>query len=318
MSAHHNSRRAALITGAAGDLGQRICEHLASQGKNIIGLYRNRLPKAHKNMLPLCCDLNAADSIVAPLKSTDTVIHLAWQGGVLGSSRKNGAEISDEAVRNSENVNLTRNIVQAMERANAEKIIFISWVGVDRRSDNVMLREKYWSENIIINSAIPEKIIIRAGVIGTGLMDSEFYKSAGVLAKIPLILPLPRKIEGVVLTTLKDVLWGVDQAIKPGQGHDVGCRIIDLTSTTPSSGASVLEAMDTKAWGHRRLVIRGILGNALFRLTEGKFGTAKPGEAKMTDFFAASTICSKSPAQGLPAMTFGSSQGHKTDLINAL
>jgi hypothetical protein len=269
-------------------------------------------------MLPLCCDLNAAESIVAPLKSTDTVIHLAWQGGVLGSCRKDGVEVSDEAVRTSENVNLTRNIVRAMERANAQKIIFFSWVGVDRRADNLMLREKYWSENIIINSTIPEKIIIRAGVIGTGQMDSEFYKAASVLAKIPLILPLPRKIEGIVLTTLKDVLWGVDQAIKPSHEKDSGCRIIDLTSTSPSSGASVLEAMDTKAWGHRRLVIRGIIGNALFRLTEGKFGTAKPGEAKMTDFFAASTMCSKSPAQGLPPMTFGNSQGHKTELINAL
>ncbi len=318
MSTHQNSRRAALITGAAGELGQRICEHLAGQGKNIIGLYRNKLPKAHKNMLPLCCDLNEADSIVAPLKSTDTVIHLAWQGGVLGSCGKNSAEISDDMVRASENVILTRNLVRAMERANAQKIVFLSWVGVDRRGDNVMLREKYWAENIIINSAIPEKIIIRAGVIGTGQNDSDFYKAAAVLAKIPLILPLPRKIEGVVLTTIKDVLWAVEQALKQNQGKDAGCRVIDLTSTTPSSGASVLEAMDIKAWGRRRLVIRGIIGNALFCWTEKKFGTAKVNEAKMTDFFAASTINLRAPAQGLPPTAIGSSQGHKTDLISAL
>jgi nucleoside-diphosphate-sugar epimerase len=307
-----------LITGAAGGLGQKICEHLAGQGKNIIGLYRNRLPKAHKNMLPLCCDLNAAESIVAPLKSTDTVIHLAWQGGVLGSCAKNGMDTTDEGIKAAENVLLTRNIVRAMERANAQKIIFLSWVGVDRRADKVMLREKYWAENLIINSTIPEKIIIRAGVIGTGQIDGELYRAAGILAKIPLILPLPRKMEGIVLTTIKDLLWAIDQALTTKPGKDSGCRIIDLTSTSPSSGSKVLEAMDTKAWGHRRLFLRGIIGNALFRLTEKKFGAARPGEATVSDYFAASTMYSKPAAEGLPPTSLGSAQGHKTDLINAL
>ena len=95
MSTNHNSRRTALITGAAGELGQSICAHLAAEGKQIIGLYRKKLPKAHKNILPLCCDLNTVESLVAPLKSTDTVIHLAWQGGVLGSCGRETENIGD-------------------------------------------------------------------------------------------------------------------------------------------------------------------------------------------------------------------------------
>ena len=155
-------------------------------------------------------------------------------------------------------------------------------------------------------------------MIGTGQADTEFYRSAGILARIPLILPLPRRIEGVVLTTLKDVLWALDQALKSKNDGVTACRIIDLMSTTPTSGANVLEAMDTKVWGSRRFMLKGFIGNALFRWAENKFGTARSGEPKMTDYFAASTVCLKSSAPGLPGTVLASTMGHPTNVLDAL
>jgi nucleoside-diphosphate-sugar epimerase len=316
MSLAQATRRAALITGAAGSVGSRVMEHLAQQHKALIGLYRNKLPASHKNVLPLCCDLLAPESLLAPLKSTDTVIHLAWHGGVLGSTQK--SEISDGEIAQSPNVIMTQNIVRAMERANARKIVLLSWVGVDRKAKSPMLREKYWAENVVINSSIPEKIIIRAGVISGCGYDADFFRAAGSLTKWPLLLPLPRQTNGLVLTTMTDIIWAIDEALKVVTNKDQYCRIVDLTSTAPSSGAELLRAIDTKVRGRSRLTMGGYFGDVLFRWAEKKFGTAKIDEPKLTDFFAATTLASRSPAEGLPPTTTGLQIGHKVDLNAAL
>ena len=322
MSNQPNSRRTALITGAAGLLGQKVSEHLSGQGKNIIGMYRNRLPKAHKNLLPLWCDLNSTDTIVAPLKSTDTVIHLAWQGGILGATKgqinKTGADLSDEGIQASVNVTTTLNLIRAMERAKAQKIIFVSWVGVDKRASSVMLREKYWAESVVINSAIPEKIIIRAGVIGAGLAESDFLRAAAAMSKLPFILPVPRKMEGVVLTTLSDFFWAIDESLKPMANGISPCRIIDLTSTTPTSGANIVAALDLRFRGKRSLKIGGAVGDMLFRWTESKFGTSGSSEAKITDYLSASKISVNVPGDGLPPIVTGKDAGNKTNIGSAL
>jgi nucleoside-diphosphate-sugar epimerase len=316
MTIAHATRRAALITGAAGKIGSRVVEHLAQQHKSVIGLYRNKLPASHKNVLPLCCDLLNPEAVVAPLKSTDTVIHLAWQGGILGSSSKTSS--SSDGIQHADNVVLTANIVKAMERANARKIILLSWVGVDRKSPNAMLREKYWAENIVINSAIPEKIILRAGVIGGCGVDGEFFKAANPVTRMPLLLPLPRQADGLVLTTISDILWAIDEALRVSSQKDQYCRIVDLTSTTPSSAADLVRAIDCKVRGKKRLTVGGYLGDVLFHWSERKFGAAKTGEPRLTDFFAPSRLSGKTPAEGIPPTTTGLQIGHKVDINSAL
>lgn len=316
MTVAQTTRRAALVTGAAGNVGSRVVEHLAQQQKSIIGLYRNKLPASHKNVLPLCCDLMSAESVVAPLKSTDTVIHLAWQGGILGSAQKLGHQ--DAHIQQTDNVTVTANLVRAMERAHARKIILLSWVGVDRKSPSPMLREKYWAENIVINSSIPEKIILRAGVIGGCGLDAELFRAANPVTRLPLLLPLPKSAEGLVLTTITDVLWAIDEALKVSSQKEQYCRIVDLTSTIPSSAAEVVRAIDCKVRGKKRLTMGGFFGDMLFHWSERKFGVAKMGEPRLSDFFEASRLGGKSPADGLPPLTTGLQIGHKVDIGSAL
>jgi len=318
MSMAQAARRAALITGAAGNVGSRVIEHLSQSNKSLIGLYRNKLPASHKNVLPLCCDLLSAESLVAPLKSTDTVIHLAWQGGILGSTANTAQPVNEPDLKKSSNVVMTENIVRAMERADAKKIILLSWVGVDRRSPNAMLREKYWTENVVINSSIPEKIIIRAGVISGCGLDGEFYRAVGPVTRMPLVLPLPKQRDGLVLTTIQDVLWAVDEALKLTAQKEQFCRIVDLASTAPMSGADLVRALDSKIRGKKRLTLGGFLGDVLFRWTEQKFGTAKNDEPRLTNFFDASTLIGRVPAEGLPPQTTGLQIGHKVDITSAL
>lgn len=317
MSSHQNSRRVALITGSAGQLGQKISEHLSSAGSQTIGIYRQQLPKAINNFLPLCADLMGAESLNSALKSTDTVIHLAWQGGVLGSANFNGFKPSDAQIQLSNNVLMTQNVIRSMERSNAKRIVFLSWVGVKRNAENTMLREKYWAENVILNSRIPIKIIIRAGAVGTGIQDSELIRAAAALAKIPLFLPVPKQVEGVVLTTLSDILGAIDTAMQE-RIEGAGCKIIDLTSTAPLNGASLMNAFEHKVWGKKRLCLGGVLGDLLFRWAESKFGTAKPHEPRLTDFFTVSKINRVPPVSGVPPIAFGVDGGRKIEAVYAL
>lgn len=315
----HAARRSALITGAAGNVGSRIVDHLAQQQKSLIGLYRNKLPTSHKNVLPLCCDLLTPEAIVAPLKSTDTVIHLAWQGGILGSLTGRTADGATSEPEHSPNVEMTKNLIKAMERAGSRKIILLSWVGVDKRSTTAMLREKYWVENAVINSSIPEKFIIRAGLISGCNNNSEFLKAAAPVSKWPLFLPLPRRARDLVLTTVDDVLWAIDEALKVEGRSENFCRVVDLASTAPMSGAEIISAVDTKMRGKQRLTLGGFLGDVLFRWSEKKFGTAKSHEPRLQDFFAATTLAgTKVPFEGVPPTSTSLSIGHKVDIMQAL
>jgi hypothetical protein len=181
-----------------------------------------------------------------------------------------------------------------------------------------MLREKYWAENIVINSALPEKIILRAGVIGGCGVEGEFFKAANPVTRMPLLLPLPRQADGLVLTTMSDILWAIDEALRVSSQKDQYCRIVDLTSTTPSSAADLVRAIDCKVRGKRRLTVGGYLGDVLFHWSECKFGVAKTGEPRLTDFFEASRLSGKAPAEGIPPTTTGLQIGHKVDINSAL
>ena len=304
-------KRAALITGAAGRVGQKLCHELASHSQNIIGLYHEKLPTAHKNLLPLCCDLRKVDSLVAPLKTTDTVIHLAWQ-----SNSISGAD--EASVKNSANVKMTQNMVAAMEKAGTRRVIFLSWVGVDRHASLEVLREKYWAEHAIINSNIPEKIIIRAGLLAGDEYLTEFTNAAGYLSRIPFILPLPARVDGVVVTTMKDVVWALSESLRSSFKANQSCKIIDLSSIEPKTSVEVLQALDQRICGKRKIPIGGFIGRWLYQMLESKFGLRQSPERKLSDYLSAARLPRKSPADGVPATTYGIKAGRPIDLDLAL
>ena len=316
MSSSQQHRRSALITGAAGRVGQQLCASLAGQGKNLIGLYRERLPKAHKNVLPLCCDLRHIESLVAPLKSTDTVVHLAWQGEFSAAFSTHAN--SDVQARDGVNVAMTQNLVNAMERAGTKRIIFLSWVGVDRHANLGLLRQKYWAENVIINSQIPEKIIIRAGLISSSEHFMELTRVAGMIAKITLFLPLTKEFKEVVVTTMDDILKSIGDAVNAPTVPEANCRILDLASTHPNSGATILSAIDAKIWHKKRFQLGGIIGQWLYRCLENKWGFVRLSEPRLRDYFNAATLPLRAPAEGLPGTPYGLAAGQKLDVEKAL
>jgi hypothetical protein len=280
-----NLRRHIMVTGCAGYLGRSICREIVAKGESIIGLYHQKLPEALDKMMPLFADLRNPDALLAPLRSVDTVVHLAWAGGVLGSDALRGTTPTRERLLSSANVLLTTNLVRAMERQGVKRIVFVSWLGADDRSDMLVLREKYWAENVILNSRIPEKIILRSGVaVDFDDKACDFAQATFRLTKIPLVTPLPRIFNDVVITSKKDLIDRVVlKATKPCT--DSNWMFIDeITSTAPITSSSAVISLTAKWWGQNKWAMGGFLGRYLFKLLDSEFGRLKDGKPRISDF----------------------------------
>lgn len=287
-SGDKTARRHIMITGCAGYLGKAICREIVAKGESIIGLYHQRLPEALDRMMPLCADLRSPEALLAPLRSVDTVVHLAWEGGVLGSEGLRNSSATRERISAAGNAAMTANLVRAMERQHVKRIIFVSWLGAQDESPRLIQREKYWAENVILNSKIPEKIIVRCGVVvDPEDKTSEFAGATQRLTKLPLITPLPGVANDLVFTAKREI---VDKLVelatsKKPHAYDI---LQEITSTGMVSSADAMAKFCSKWWGQRKWLLGGFIGRQIFALVDSEFGRLASGRPKIMDFLALS------------------------------
>lgn len=283
------SRRHIMVTGGAGYLGRAVARELVHRGEAIIGLYNQKLPEALDRMMPLCADLRTPDSILTPLRSVETVVHLAWEGGVLGSSGLRGGETpSRERIQTTGNVAMTENLVRTMERQQVKRIVFLSWMGAADNAERLVLREKYWAENIILNSAIPEKIIVRCGlVIDPDEKSSEFAMATQRLNAFPLITPLPKYPSDVILTSKTQIVTKLAELCTL-QKLENEYALQELASAGPLTSAEAISTCVQKWWGQRKIAVGGFLGRQIFAMIDSEFGRIATDKPRMSDFLAIS------------------------------
>lgn len=303
-----NSRRHIMVTGGAGYLGRAVARDLVQRGESIIGLYNQKLPEALDRMMPLCADLRSAESVLTPLRSVEAVVHLAWEGGVLGSSGLRGSESSRERIQSSGNVAMTENLVRAMERQQVKRIVFLSWMGAADDAEKLVLREKYWAENVILNSKIPEKIIVRCGlIIDPEEKSSEFALATQRLNAFPLITPLPKNPTDIVLTSKNQIVTKLTELCTRSKIDDQHI-LQEITSAGPLTSAEALSTCVQKWWGQRKLHVGGFIGRQIFAMIDSEFGRIANDKPRMSDFLAISRaqgmLTGKpTPAPALPAST---------------
>lgn len=287
-SHERTQRRHVMITGCAGFLGKAVCRDIVAKGESIIGLYHQKLPEALDRMMPLCADLRTPEALLAPLRSVDTVIHLAWSGGVLGSESLRDCKPSRERMLASGNVAMTLNLVRAMERQGVKRIVFVSWFGANDESSRLVLREKYWAENIILNSRIPERVILRSGVaIDPEDKASEFAAATQRLTKFPMFTPLPSLASDIIFTARQDLVDRVTKLSVSSAGYG-GPFIDDIASTAPVSSADAVASFTAKWWGQKKISLGGYLGRQLFALVDSEFGRLPKDRPKISDYLTLS------------------------------
>lgn len=279
-----SQRRHIMVTGCAGFLGKAVCREIIQKGESIIGLYHQKLPEALDRMMPLCADLRTPEALLAPLRSVDTVVHLAWSGGVLGSESLRGSHPSRERMLSSGNVAMTLNLVRAMERQGVKRIVFVSWIGAHNDSERLVQREKYWAENIILNSRIPERIILRCGVaIDPDDKASDFAEATHRLTKVPLFTPLPSLAPDIVFTARKDLVDRISKLTTSTRDYQ-GPFIDEIASTAPVSSADAVANFTAKWWGQKKFALGGFIGKQLFRLVDSEFGRLPKDRPRISDY----------------------------------
>lgn len=271
-----------LVTGGAGYLGLSVIEHLSKQNQDVIATYRNKIPDPMPNICTMAVDLLVKELLIAPLRGVSTVIHLAWD--------RSGGEVSPDSLGASksdvrpleESVNLTclRNLIEAMEHAKTPRIIFVSAVGADREAKDAFLKEKYLCEQLIINSSIREKIIIRCTALYGGKKEAGFVQAIKKLMKSQFFYPIP-KIEAQISPLHVDDLSELILKCFFVKMYDF-CAIIDLVGGEPYRVSQIFK-MIAQHTNKNLIPVSTFIGNIFVNFLERKNSKQEP---KISEYFA--------------------------------
>ncbi|MDE3268726.1 MAG: NAD-dependent epimerase/dehydratase family protein [Pseudomonadota bacterium] len=187
-----------LVTGSAGFIGGYLLRELEDRYERVMCMYRNRLPHTYEEYVPFYSDLLVSDVLAAPLRNVQTVVHLAWSNNFVGS----GNDILHKEMHKvfTPNLRALNNLIAAMERARTPRLIFLSVKGAHCDAMTAFAREKYIAEHYILNSRIPQKIIIRCPVVWEGIQTQDkFVRSVLHLMRVPGFSFLPKTYRSVSL-----------------------------------------------------------------------------------------------------------------------
>ncbi len=160
-----------LITGSTGNVGKVLRACLTKEGYSLSCL-TNGNKKFNDEVVG---DLNDYDSLVNATKKIDVVIHLA---GLLKGNKK---------LLNQVNIQGTKNLIQACEKNNVKKIIFISSLDIKFKTDYGISKLK--AEEVIKNSKLNYVILRPSALYGQGFKTG--INSLIKLVKKSPIFPIP-------------------------------------------------------------------------------------------------------------------------------
>lgn len=268
-----------MVSGGSGFIGQHLVRKLAKE-RQVIALYHHKLPESMENVFPVCSDMSTPELLAAPLRGVITIVHLAWTGGLNGSLDK----ISEDpvvAASYSPNLQNMKNLIAAAERGKCRRLVFLSALGASRTSDSSFLREKYHAEFLLLNSKIPEKIIIRtAAVWGDRYGHDRFLNSILKIMKYP-VYPVPAKKEGIAPIHVDDLTQMLHSAVQSDAG--TGARISEVCGGTCYQLQDLLKIVSTKVIKKTQLGVGGALGKSALPLFERQTANEK-GSYRLSEY----------------------------------
>lgn len=272
---------ALLITGGSGFIGQNLIRKMAKE-RQIIALYHHKLPESMDNVFPVCSDMSTAELLAAPLRGVSTVVHLAWSGGLSGSLES----ISDDPVVSanySQNLIALKNLLTAMEKANCQRIVFVSALGASRSSPSAFLREKYHAEFLILNSKIREKVILRASAVwGDRYGHDRFLNSILKVMKYP-VYPVPTKKEGISPIHVDDLTQMLQSTVFSQNAE--GAQISEVCGGRHYELPDLLKLVSAKVIKKTQLGVGGVVGSSTLAFFERQSAQEK-GMYRLSEYLA--------------------------------
>ena len=132
---------ATMVVGGSGFIGRHLVRKIAEADQSVVSIYHRRLPEPLPNVFPVCSSLDSVDLLAAPLRGVETVYVLAWQETFLGSKQE--IEFNKDISTCSANLNMLKNLIDAMETASTKRIVFLSALGASSKATTPFLKEKY-------------------------------------------------------------------------------------------------------------------------------------------------------------------------------
>ena len=111
----HRSRRV-LVTGASGVFGRQIVGRLLRRGHEVVGMSRTQPGPVPRSARWVSADITDSDSVIRAMDGCDTVAHCAWAVDA----------VHDDGLERRINVGGTENVLRAMEKTGATRIVFAS------------------------------------------------------------------------------------------------------------------------------------------------------------------------------------------------
>jgi len=116
-----------LVTGASGVFGREITERLTRRGHQVVGLSRRPPAQGRPGVAHVAADIRDLEAVTAAVDGCDGVAHCAWAVEALFG----------DAAERAINIGGTENVLTAMERAGARRIVFAgSTTAYGPRPDN--------------------------------------------------------------------------------------------------------------------------------------------------------------------------------------
>jgi len=261
-----------MVTSASGFLGSALIQELSRKNFQTTALYSGLpAPEKSKNISPIYSDLKGHGLISKQLEGVNTLIHLDTLYPVIdqqiaSKTLKNGNGSLKDSIKNG--LEAARNLVRLAEKSDVKQIVYISSIGATQDSKSESLQVSYEIENIVLNSKILKKIILRIPVLFDDFgFDTYLSKAVAKAMKIPLFYPvlLPNSKVGVI--HINDVNETIREMITSLSLPN--CGILEAVSAETNMN-KIFAMICANCCPKPKLQITGFFGRSIFQLISRK------------------------------------------------
>lgn len=299
---HHNKDNAILVTGGSGFIGRRLVANLAEKNETVVCMYHHRLPDPMANVYPVCSDMGSPELIAAPLRGVESVVHLAWENNFVGPTEKVNWNIHSNQLP--KNIRILKNLIAAMEKAKTKRIVFLSAIGASRKATSPFLQEKYFAEFFVLNSKIPEKVIIRSSLAcSNGGPNDRFLHSIMRVMQFPAVYPVPNSRDQLALIHIDDLSNILLHACTT-ELEDYNSSILEVRGKEMMKVEEIFRMVSMKLGSKPKIAIKGFLGNSLLPLFEREKDKT-PHRAKLLHFLTVGSAIDENTVKENPLAKIG-------------
>ena len=153
-----------VVTGASGFIAKNLRKYLSEKNIDLISISRNDFKKFKSESKIISKDYDEK-KLLQLIKNSDALIHLVGIG-----------QQSVNLDYNMINTEFTQHIVNLSKKANIQKIVYLSGLGVSTKTTLGYFISKYNAENFIINSGLNYTIFRPSYIVGTDDMFTKYLK----------------------------------------------------------------------------------------------------------------------------------------------